>query len=472
MFTFVSSLTRMGANVLMFVGIARMYGPEEFGRFTFAHTCLTLFFLVADFGIDLLLTTEVPRNKARTEDLVGRLLPLKMFFAGIALVGFLLLPLLSRFGSETRNLFLGLSIAILGNSMANFFFALCKAKEQMQHETRITFIQSATLIITILSMAAARMPLVAIAVVFSVTRLFGAFLIVRFVRKDYGVNLKGITIADWRATLTASLPFGLFYIFGTLFFQIDTVLLGYWTNDLSVGIYQAVVRIVAMILMISDVLVTATIPVLARTHASDTTRWLRMSRILGKTLLFIGLPFGVFLYLFADQILAMVYGVGRFSAAVPILRVFAFIVMIRFAAEVYALMLTTGSQQRIRTYIVVGMTFFNIALNATMIPRFGAEGAAVVSLLTNSMGFALYFLAARARLAPLMTPVDWRSTCVLIATAVFVTLYCTLNVSSIMIGAPIIVTFFLVTYFLLGFSKEERSLVVVFSTSFRGRLHI
>ncbi|MBU1298287.1 MAG: oligosaccharide flippase family protein, partial [Bacteroidetes bacterium] len=62
-FSFLSSFTRLLTNFLFFIGIARFYGAEIFGSFTAAHTLSLLFLYLADFGLDLMLTTQVARSK-------------------------------------------------------------------------------------------------------------------------------------------------------------------------------------------------------------------------------------------------------------------------------------------------------------------------------------------------------------------------------------------------------------------------
>jgi len=61
-FSLISIASRLVANVIVFWLIARIYGPENFGIFTFAHTTATILILLADFGFDILLTTELSKN--------------------------------------------------------------------------------------------------------------------------------------------------------------------------------------------------------------------------------------------------------------------------------------------------------------------------------------------------------------------------------------------------------------------------
>ena len=77
-FYFISTLSRLVSNVVIFLLIARHYGPQLFGSFSSAHTLSMLYLLIADFGFDLLLTTEIAKNRENVSEIVNRFVPSKM----------------------------------------------------------------------------------------------------------------------------------------------------------------------------------------------------------------------------------------------------------------------------------------------------------------------------------------------------------------------------------------------------------
>ena len=78
-FSFAAALIRMLATMLMFVGIARFFGPQAFGQFALAHTYLTIFYIIADFGIDILLMTELAYRREETAKYIQRFFLLRSF---------------------------------------------------------------------------------------------------------------------------------------------------------------------------------------------------------------------------------------------------------------------------------------------------------------------------------------------------------------------------------------------------------
>jgi O-antigen/teichoic acid export membrane protein len=229
-------------------------------------------------------------------------------------------------------------------------------------------------------------------------------------------------------------------------------------GDLQVGIYQSVFKIVALTVVAPEILVATMMPVLSRMHDENEERWYVLSGLLIKTLFFLGLPLGMTLFVFSEQIIHMVYGTATFAEAVPIMRLFAFTVFIRFSVEAFALMLTTSHRQSVRMKIVVAGTFINLGLNLYMIPRFGPYGAGIVSLATNAVVGAAYLAATQKGL--------WSR---ILNLRNFVPFLVTLLISSIMWNMrsfsmwytfPLAIAAYAIVFYFVGYSKAERSLIL------------
>lgn len=123
-FSLLSSGIRFLTNMFLFLGIARFYGPEIFGQFTTAHTLATLFLLLADFGLDLLFTTEVAKQRGEVERLFRSFAAVKILFSSVAVIGMCLIPLMHNTSAATRQLIYIFSLSIACNALMNFFFRL------------------------------------------------------------------------------------------------------------------------------------------------------------------------------------------------------------------------------------------------------------------------------------------------------------------------------------------------------------
>jgi O-antigen/teichoic acid export membrane protein len=457
-FAFLSQLIRLLTNVLMFVGIARLYGVEAFGQFTTAHTLSTIFLLFADFGFDMLLPTEIARHKLDAAAFAQRYFSLKMVFAIVATVAMMTLPLWKTLTPETTVLVEIFAAYVLFSSLNNFFFALFKGFEQFHHETKISFWTNATLLVLLVVLGIIHAPLYAIAMSFVGTRIIGVLSCARIGARLVNAKVARLNFDGWRDVWHYVLIFGLNFIFGNLFFQIDTVMLAFYKGDHDVGIYQSVFKIVGLSLIAADILVTTMAPVLARLDEVDRSRWNMLGALLNKTMTLLALPMCVLMFVYPDQIIALLYGGKEFAEAVPLLRLFSVTVFTRYSVDSYAIMLTTSHRQTTRMFIVMAGTAVNVALNIYMIPAYGPMGAATASLITN-VAVGIGYVVASGR--PFL---EWtcegRNLILFGLTVVVLVVLWQVRSISFWYTAPVVAGLYALAYYRVGFTREQLALVL------------
>ena len=104
LYLFISTFSRLVTNSLLFIIIARYFGVEIFGSFTAAHTLSSMFLVLADFGFDILITTEVARNIENPLKIFQKFVPIKILFSSIALILLWITSVLIPGSSESKNL--------------------------------------------------------------------------------------------------------------------------------------------------------------------------------------------------------------------------------------------------------------------------------------------------------------------------------------------------------------------------------
>ncbi len=457
LFAFLSQLIRLLTNFFLFVGIARFYGPEAFGQFTTAHTFSTIFLLFADFGFDMLLTTEIARQRESAEQLARTYYSLKLLFAFCAALAMFALSLVQSFTSETMLLIQIFSLYVLFSSLNNFFFALFKGVEQFQHETKISFGINLLLLLLMIIGGIARVPLPIIALFFVGSRIIGLIIGARIALRLTRFYPMSIDFTGWKDVWRLVSVFGLQYIFGNLFFILDTVLLAFWNGDRDVSVYQAAFKIVVLALIIPDIVINTLMPMLSRVHGESEERWDSLGRLLNKTLFLIGLPICMILFVYAEQIIEIVYGGRIFTEAVPILRLFAFTVLVRFSVETYALMLTTSRRQTARAMIVVGGTVVNFLMNLILIPKLGPYGAAIVSLATNIIVGTGYVIMAHNFIA--RWRFDKRKIVPFVTTVILALIIWQLRTIPLWYTGPVAIGIYALVFYFVGYTKDEWDMI-------------
>ena len=464
MYSFLAFALRLIANMALFVGIARFYGPAAFGQFSLAHVYFSIMLLIADFGYDFYLATEIGRDVRLTGELARKVLPVKIFFSGFAVLFMLTLAFTGQSDSNVRMLMVVLALAVPVNTLMTFVAAVFRGNQDVLPEARVAFTQNVLLLIFLVIIALLGLPLVVVACVFVASKAFGFISLWQHARKrfpGFGWSAQLPGTKEAKVILGSGFAFGLHMLFGTLCFQVDTILLAYLSGQDAVGQYQAVMKLVALVLVLNEVAITAVIPVLAQAFEADEIRWMRIGKVVCKSLNLIGGFFGLLFALSPGEILGIVYGKGRFVESVPVMRIFGVILLIRFGMETYGMMLTTAKKQRSRTIVVILATGVNIVANLLVIPRFGIVGAAWVSLGTNAFIALVYVGLVSVQVQRWLPLVDRGQLLVLGGFIVVGGISWMLSFASLVVVFPLIL---LLTAGLAyaGFSRNEHAVVSSF----------
>ena len=457
-FSLLSAGIQLLTNALLFLGVARFYGLEVFGQFTTAHLLATLFLTIADFGLDVLLTTEVARQPSEAASLLRRFFSTKLALSIFAIAGMCGITLVHDFSDGARRLIYIFSFSVAFTALTNFFFALFKGFEQLQHQTRIAFVQNLVMLTALLVCVFYQASIEWFAGVYTGTRLLGLGAAALTAKRLMRLPAFTINVAEWMQVLKQGWSFGVHLVCTVVFFQIDTFLLSLWKGDHAVGIYQAVIKLVGLSLILPDVIINALLPVFARFHREDQAQWRQLGKLLNKTLLLLALPIALALAVYADPLIALLYGGEEFAAAVPIMRVAALIIILRFVLETYSITLLTSGRQLSRMAITMLVTAAAIALNIYVVPHYGAYGAAWVAVITNLL-LALGLMLAQRSLFSQWTW-DWHYLAPIAVTFVVGLILMKMPDITIWYGLPLaLVVHGLVTYF-IGYTKAERQMIL------------
>ncbi|RJQ64726.1 MAG: flippase [Stygiobacter sp.] len=399
--------SRLFTNIIIYWIIARFYGKEIFGQFTSAQSIAIAFILFADFGLDLLLTTELPKNISNRVTIFNQYFLLKIVFSLIAFVSILLLGLWSNFSQDIKNLILIFSPFVVFTTLTNFLSALYKGSEKLEYETFVNFTANFISLIVMLMLIFLQKDIFIISIAFTLTKLTGLIIAVFYATKIIPFSLLKFHFGDWRQIKNRVIVFGVFWIFGNLFFQIDTILLSLWGSIASVGVYQSAFKLVLLPLVIPDIFVNSLMPTLSRLYLDDPIKGEKLASIFNKLLVIVSIPISVTLFMFPEQILTLIYGGKEYYQAVHILQIFAIILFVRFFSETYGLLLTISNRQKIRMYIVVIATAFNLIINFFLIPYLGALGASITSLITNVFVGLSYIISTPKQLKNLISKIQF-----------------------------------------------------------------
>lgn len=194
--------------------------------------------------------------------------------------------------------------------------------------------------------------------------------------------------------LAANRDLGLTSASGVAHSRVDQVLFGSFRAEAAGGLYAFAYRIVDAALALVVSAAGVMLPVLAEA-SSDVRATLVRAQTAAAALL--GIALSVPLVIAAPAVLTLLGGDG-FEDATPTVRLLAIVLVVSIAnMPVSQFVIVEGGTSTLLRLSVVTLGI-NIAANLIMIPRYGATGAAITTLFTETLGFlAVAAVASRYR---------------------------------------------------------------------------
>ncbi|HVL97125.1 MAG TPA: oligosaccharide flippase family protein [Solirubrobacteraceae bacterium] len=376
------------AGVLVTVGSAavllRHLGVEDSGRYVLVLSIVTLAGGVTDAGLSSIGVRELSlRSGADRRRFMRNLLGLRIAFtlAGIALA--CLYALGAGLGEA---LVAGTAIAgagVLAQNLQSTYATSLMAELRLGWVTVIDLARQVATAIAIVALAAAGAGLVPFFVVAPAAGLLALALTARLVRGSVPLR-PAAEREQWRELLAQTLPFALAAAVGAIYFRLAILLVDLLSTDRQTGLFGASFRIVEVLVVVPQLMLSAALPIFSRAARDDAERLRYGLGLVAQASLIAGGAVAVGLVLGAPVAIDVVAG-PDFDGAEPVLRLHAVALLFSFLAAPagYAL-LSLRRHQRGQRRGVHDQDLAMAAL-AILVPVDGARGAAVATVIGEAV---------------------------------------------------------------------------------------
>jgi len=389
-FSTLSLVLKVATNAVLSILLARVLGAGDFGRFVFATTFTGIFLLIIDYSFNLQVVRQVANAPASVAKIVQQMLSAKLLLSLTSTFVIVLMVLVSQPG-QTDAVILILWVGALCFSLGQFLNSVFKGLNKFELETYPMLVLNCAQLLFIVVLLALGRNLVLISLGYTAARVLYLGISYRSFSRQFGGLRFRIQCREALATLYELLPFGIYAILSVIYLQIDTIMLSYMQGDSQVGHYQAAMRVAFATTLLSEIILSSFFPLVAKVIRSDAEEFRMHTLLLNKYLMVTGLVLASFLMIFADRIIGVLYG-GGYGPSALLLKLLAVVVFLRFAGAGFGMIINISRNQKWCTVGVSVSAVMNIILNFYAIPRYGAVGAAVTSIITHLVLNSLYVL--------------------------------------------------------------------------------
>ena len=384
----IAEVVSKAIQLIIFIYIARVFGKSEFGKFGFALAFATISLVIVDFGINTSLIREISRNKKGVKKYVSNALIIKAFLSSIT---FLVASIFLKIGGYTDSIriitYLMLLFVVL-QSFTDLFYSVFRAFERMHYDSLIKVLRMFSLSTLVFIVIMNKASITIVTLMFPITEIF--VLIVSsiiYIKKFTKISLK-LDVEFSKDILKISIPFWLSIISSSLIF-VGVVILEDIRGSTEVGIYTAAFNLLLGLTYIPLMFSTAIFPVFSRYFVKDKPLLKLAYKKSFQYMLILGLPITIGLYVYAKDIILLVYGSNYFDSIIAI-KILSWIVLLRFVNITSGTTLSSINRQVSRVFSQATGGILNLLFSILLIPNLGFVGLCIALIISESCTGLMY----------------------------------------------------------------------------------
>lgn len=392
-----NTITGIVFPIITFPYAARVLMPEGIGTVNFLNSIIGYILLFTSLGIPMYGVKEVGKYKNNKEIRDRITIELLIISVILCVIGYLVVWILATFVpqiKEQSSVFYVLSIAILFTAIgANWFY---QGIEDFKFITIRGIIIRVVSTICLFIFVKNKNDLLAYGAIL-VSSFVGNYIINFFHLKNH-ISLSSISIKKLKILyhLKPTLQVFLLNVISSLYLQLNSVMLGFMSDDSEVGFFTAGTKIthiaITLITSASIVLIPRGANLIKEGDISGFQKII--NKVIDLTSLF-AYPMTIGLIVLATPV-TLVFCGNDYYPSIPVLLLNAPLILIISFTSVMAHQ-TLYPLEKINLVILStsGGAITNIIFNFLLIPHFGANGAAFSTLLTEFVVFFILLIAGQ-----------------------------------------------------------------------------
>lgn len=364
---------------------SRILMPEGIGRVDFASSVISYFIMLASLGIPLYGIRECAKVRDDREKLTKVAQELFILNMLWTLVAYVILAACIAFVPklyQEKELIMLTSLSILFTTLGVEW--LYQAKEEYLYITVRSVIFKLISLGTLFLLVRTENDYMFYALILIISSVGSNILNAINARKI--VSLRPVGNYDFKRHMKPILTLFAMNLAISIYANLDTVMLGFLTDDREVGLYSTSIKVSRAVITLVTSLGTVLLPRLS--YFIEHSAREEFKRVVSKALYFIvfaALPSMVFLYVFADKIIDIMGG-DLFAESTITMRILLPIVLIISLSNLIGIqILIPLGKEKLTMYSVMGGAVVNFTLNMLLIPIFARNGAAVASVIAESV---------------------------------------------------------------------------------------
>ncbi len=338
----------MATGLVISIYLARVLGAESYGILGFGSALLSFFALFVTLGFDIFGTREIARDHDKVQELTNNILTMRLFLAVVCFGLYTVVIAWIDKPAAFKAVLIVQGVSLFANALTLDWV--------YQGVERMSVIAIRQVLTSLLGLLAVFLLVhKQTDIIWAAAASVGALLInalgmlIRYLQDFKSLKLS----SNWQLCqkiIYASLPIAVSSFMISIYYGMDTVLIGFMRTEKEVGWYTAAYKFLNVAIVPGGIVVQAFMPTLSTAYGNQVLMK-QKARNLAEVLLLLGVPISATGIVFAQDFIKLLFGNSYIPAsnALVLLMVNAFMIYLN---TVYGNPLVIWNQQKNQMYVI------------------------------------------------------------------------------------------------------------------------
>ena len=381
--------------LITFPYVSRVLGASGNGKLAFASAVINYFSLFASLGIPsygVKVCAQVRDDKDKLSKTVQELLTINLFCMFVSYITFIILMMFIPEFRENQLLLWINSISIFLSSIGvEWFYQAIEQYDYITFRNILFKIVSIVLMFIFVKKSDDY-------IVYGGITVIGTYgsNILNVIRLPKYISLKKKYKYSIKKHLSPIFSLFLYSAATTIYTNLDTVMLGLMVGDNQVGYYNAAVKVKGILASVVTAMSAVLLPrVSYYLSMNDNKSFLDIIKKTFNFVFAISIPLTLFFDLAAEPTILILAGSDYFSSIIPMQIITPAIIFIGIGSITAWQMLIPLGREKITVIGALFGAIVDLIINLILIPKFGASGAAIGTLIAEICVVLVHFVALK-----------------------------------------------------------------------------
>lgn len=377
----IGKIIQMGINFFVGILTARYLGPSNYGLINYAAAYVAFFFSVCTLGINSIVVKEFIDNPSKEGEILGTSLSLRGISSVFSAITIVAISFVLDSNEPITKIVVALYTISLVFQIFDMFNYWFQSRLQAKYTAIASLIAYSITAIYKIILLATNQPVTLFALSTSVDYISIALILFYFYKKEGGKKLS-FSFKYGKSLLKKSYHFILPGLMIAVYGQTDKMMLKHMINEREIGYYATAVSLCSVWCFVLSAIIDSVNPSIMKSYQDNEKSFIKYNKMLYFIVFYVSIFVSLMFTIFGKLIIQILFGEAYLPTVAP-LRIITWYTAFSYLGVARNAWIVCKDRQRYLKYLYFSSAVLNVILNILFIPKYGAVGAAIASLISQ-----------------------------------------------------------------------------------------